>query len=396
MKRLALLTIAIGLFAAACSPGSGSTTTVGRANFVSKALVDFEACDDFLDYVHTHALELVGPYGLNGFGFGFPVPVAASLEDADFAAAESAAPGATRSADAFSTTNVQEVGVDEPDIVKTDGNKIIAIANNRLHYIEIAEDGPRLRGTMQLDNGWASELFLSGDKAIVMTNGAWVETREFVGEADFIGPAYSQLSQLLEIDLSNPDKMKVTKILTLDGRYISARMVGDTARIVVSSQPTGLVFTFPEGGGLRSEREAARENRQVILDSTEDNWIPYFVLEDMSGPRTVTTEGPPVRLRRRQPPRRVLGPRNADHPHHRHGRGPQRRQLHRSGRRRRHRLRVDGQPVRRHSALAGLGAVRHGPASRRSRPRSPPRSTSSTSPRPGPSIEPPARSSGSC
>ena len=34
-----------------------------------------------------------------------------------------------------SKTNVQEAGVDEPDIVKTDGNRIVAVAQARVHLI---------------------------------------------------------------------------------------------------------------------------------------------------------------------------------------------------------------------------------------------------------------------
>ena len=34
----------------------------------------------------------------------------------------------------FSGTNVQELGVDEPDIIKTDGNRIVVASYNRLIY----------------------------------------------------------------------------------------------------------------------------------------------------------------------------------------------------------------------------------------------------------------------
>ena len=34
-----------------------------------------------------------------------------------------------------SKTNVQEAGIDEPDIVKTDGNRIVAVAQARAHLV---------------------------------------------------------------------------------------------------------------------------------------------------------------------------------------------------------------------------------------------------------------------
>ena len=43
---------------------------------------------------------------------------------------------------AHSTTNVQEAGVDEPDIVKTDGKRIVAVAQARVHLVGL--DGGKM------------------------------------------------------------------------------------------------------------------------------------------------------------------------------------------------------------------------------------------------------------
>ena len=39
-------------------------TGTPRGRLASNALVPFDACDTFLDYVISHGVELVGPYGL--------------------------------------------------------------------------------------------------------------------------------------------------------------------------------------------------------------------------------------------------------------------------------------------------------------------------------------------
>ena len=46
-----------------------------------------------------------------------------------------------------STTNVQEAGVDEPDIVKTDGNRIVAVAQSRVHLVGLDDGRMTLRRT---------------------------------------------------------------------------------------------------------------------------------------------------------------------------------------------------------------------------------------------------------
>ena len=38
----------------------------------------------------------------------------------------------------FSGTNVQELGVDEPDIVKTDGRRIFAVTDRTLRVVDVA------------------------------------------------------------------------------------------------------------------------------------------------------------------------------------------------------------------------------------------------------------------
>jgi hypothetical protein len=194
----------------------------------------------------------------------------------------------------YSTTNEQEVGVDEPDIVKTDGSRILAIAQGVLYYVDVSGNTPELVGSLRLDDSWAQEMLLAGDTLLVMSRTSqWdvpVRLAPEIWNPDI--PYYgSGISVLSEIDISDPDDMRVVRTLFVDGSYLSARMVGDTARVVVDAYPTGLEFVYPTGSGLRAERDAERTNRQVIRDSTMDNWLPYFVLEEKRGNRTVTTEG---------------------------------------------------------------------------------------------------------
>ena len=51
----------------------------------------------------------------------------------------------------YSGTNVQEEGVDEPDLVKTDGHTVFAVANGRLNAVDVRTAKPRLLDTLKLD-----------------------------------------------------------------------------------------------------------------------------------------------------------------------------------------------------------------------------------------------------
>ena len=66
----------------------------------------------------------------------------------------------------FSGTNVQEEGVDEPDIVKTDGNTLYAVANGKLNAVDVRTAKPQLLDTLKLDPGRSYELLLHGDRLL--------------------------------------------------------------------------------------------------------------------------------------------------------------------------------------------------------------------------------------
>jgi hypothetical protein len=91
------------------------------------------------------------------------------------------------------------------------------------------------------------------------------------------------VSVLTEIDVSDPTDIELVGTLYLDGSYISARMNGDVARIVITAQPTGFQWEYPEGGGLLAEIRAKIANRDIIDASTLENWIPYYILEQADG-----------------------------------------------------------------------------------------------------------------
>ncbi|MDJ0952679.1 MAG: beta-propeller domain-containing protein [Acidimicrobiia bacterium] len=306
MKRFTIAIAALVVLAAACSSAEDTTTTsIGgstrpplTATPVSYGLQAFNACDDFLDYVKEHAVEMVGPWGFE-YGYWGPIFRGVDLAVEELAAADdggganTTAPGASPQLGVdYSGTNIQELGVDEPDIVKTDGTRIVATAGNVLYVIDVTGEEPRLAGQTTLDVGWASDMFLYGDKVLVMAYGDSYATPlvepGLVEDVAYYSPP-SPITSIVAVDISDIEDPDVERVLYVDGTKVSARMVGDSVRLVISSMPTGLQFRYPETNGLKAERDAEEYNRQVILDSTIDNWVPYYILENASG--RVLSEG---------------------------------------------------------------------------------------------------------
>jgi hypothetical protein len=98
-----------------------------------------------MDGLRTAAKSVVGPYGLiNGFAMdsgaareGAAVPQPAP-NAAPPAAEKAAGDGAAPSNPDYSGTNTHESGVDEPDLVKTDGKRIVTVAGGRLTVVDAA------------------------------------------------------------------------------------------------------------------------------------------------------------------------------------------------------------------------------------------------------------------
>jgi uncharacterized secreted protein with C-terminal beta-propeller domain len=320
MRRTIIAVVAVlGLIATACTaiPAATNTTTdtsttttsipppggtgikTGLEIFAAPALQPFDSCGAFLDYVKGQAIELVGPYGLPGYGGRYYGDVvfedAIGSIDSAFptttAAASSSPDGVFRQGVDYSGTNVQVAGVDEPDIVKTDGDRIFAVAQGRLFWIDTS-GAPMVVASMQLD-GWGQQLFLSGDRLLVMTSGGGygIEPLSRRGVSSEIAPGYaSPRTVLTEVDVSTPGSMEAVRTLTLDGSIVSSRMADGTIRVVIRSGPNGFAWVYPEGSGIRAERKAIDENKKIIEDSTIENWVPWYVLEDHRA--GTTSDGP--------------------------------------------------------------------------------------------------------
>jgi len=266
---------------------------------LASSLQPFDDCEQLRAYYRDAALEQVGPYGLDG-GLGIAI-------EEDMAAAEGGAPQAERgSADSAvaapapgavgsgpTGTNIQEAGVDEPDLVKTNGELVLTVAENRLEVV-VAGTPPRAAGSLDLPEGWQHELLVAGDRVLVLTRtdtgvGYATSSRDGMSDIGRVQP-YAETTLLTSIDVGDADAPRVEATLTLDGGYRSARVVDDVARVVVGSRPLALPFTTPSTGGLRAEREALEANRQVVSDADVEDWLPWSVLAGPDG--EVIEEGP--------------------------------------------------------------------------------------------------------
>ncbi|PXY27010.1 hypothetical protein BAY60_10970 [Prauserella muralis] len=224
-----LVSVAL-LTAPACTGSSAGPPSAGQAS-----LAAFGSCDAALEGLRE-ALRS-----------GAPAPQPADREGA--VVAQGAAPAgavpdvrAEASAPAHSTTNNHEQGVEEPDIVQTDGRRIVTVADGRLRVLDAATRTQT--STLDLPGGGRpSRLLLDGDRALVA----------------------GQDGRLTLVDLAGAPRTIGT--LSVPGTMVDARLVNGRARVVLHTLPR-----FPRDVPMPQPAAAAGA-------MTLDDWLPRYELE---------------------------------------------------------------------------------------------------------------------
>jgi uncharacterized secreted protein with C-terminal beta-propeller domain len=260
----------IALFVALVTLGVAAPAQAAR----SGRLVAFRSCPELVTYAKANAARFVGPYGLGGSPVGIRKVGPGGVMP--MATADSAQQAPQEGVD-YSGTNVQETGVDEPDLLKTNGDTLFTISGNQLESVDVSGKAPRLLDTLKLANGWSSsDLLLSGTHLLVLSRGGyWIEPLPAM-TARMIAPI-ATTSVVTEVDVSDPSSLKIVKTLTLDGSYVAARQVGSIVRIV-SSQSLPIEVPWVTPSSTTSAGVATTQNKAVLASSHVKAWLPTYHL----------------------------------------------------------------------------------------------------------------------
>ncbi len=253
---------------------------------LAAALTPFDSCDALLGWIKAEAGARVGPYGLGGGNYYYGDDVletadAAAPREESFTGAEGDdSAGLAATGGDFSGTNVQVEGVDEPDIVKTNGTRIVTVARGELQLIDATVDPPVVLDSLTLDDEWGygSQLLLSGDRVLVLGQGSF-RALPVDAASSFVAPELNG-STITEVSIAG-DELNVVDEVTVEGGYLSARMIGDVVRIVLHADPQQrLGFVYPSTDGGSAEDRSTAVNRDVIDDSTIEDWLPHWSRDD--------------------------------------------------------------------------------------------------------------------
>ena len=196
-----------------------------------------------------------------------------------YSQAVSAAEAATAAADAksassgltgfgfnldYSGTNIQVEGVDEADIVKTDGGYIY-LAKGKSVLIVKAYPAEEAQIVTEIDVGLTvQDLYVAGDKLVVFS---YVEP--YTVFYDVVMPEYENEKPKTRVevyDIRDRSSPELERAFTIDGLYFNSRLIGDHVYFIV----TNPAYIDEDAVVLPT----IREGKAWCIVEAEDVWYP--------------------------------------------------------------------------------------------------------------------------
>ena len=189
--------------------------------------------------------------------------------------------GAVAIADAdFSTTNVQVEGVDEADLVKTDGSYIYQVNNDKVLIVKAEPaDQMELVATIQFEDAGfrPTDLYLDADSLIVIGSSSQQAplSSASIMVRPQIYPPIRSFQSTRAIIYNIKDKSSITKVreLEMEGTYLSSRKVGSSFYLLTNRYLNYYNIQNGDESITPSWRDSA-QGGSLVAEKLED--ISYF------------------------------------------------------------------------------------------------------------------------
>lgn len=172
-----------------------------------------------------------------------------------------------------STTNNQVEGVDEGDIVQTDGDYLYSISESRVMISDIRDPGNmELAAALEFDGEMYPErLFLSGDTLAVISSRFSLMGTEADAEMESFMP-YSGITVVSLYDVASPGNPQLIREFGNEGTFNNARFSGGILRYVSNVFPNYWIL----------EEQPNMELRPRLFDSKDGGELGPLPYEDLT------------------------------------------------------------------------------------------------------------------
>jgi inhibitor of cysteine peptidase len=185
------------------------------------------------------------------------------------------APSAPGESD-YSTTNIQVAGVDEADIIKTDGEYIYFVSGNKTIIMKAyPPEQAQIVSQIELE-GNIIGIFINGDRLVLFEQETpyylYYDDVPVVRESSV--PYVSPKIFVKVYDISDRENPQLQREVSSDGQYVSSRMIGDYAYVVINEP------VYEEEGEpiLPEIRVSANETEIPATDIYYSNVSDYYYM----------------------------------------------------------------------------------------------------------------------
>ena len=177
----------------------------------------------------------------------------------------------------FSGTNVQVEGIDEADIIKTDGQYFYVFDLNRNAIYIVSAKGSEMKLTATVPvseefdgNETGREMYLLGDRLVLLVSGFRTEEKsEYVKNAGEYVPYIREcaVTKVFTYDISDKSAPKLLSSLEQDGRMITSRCTD--GKVYVISSYGNYYGWFKPLDGVRELSESENEAYKAYIPTVE-------------------------------------------------------------------------------------------------------------------------------
>jgi uncharacterized secreted protein with C-terminal beta-propeller domain len=248
------------------------------ATFISgglSPLSQFSSLEELSSFISRTDIQIYFDITGKGFAFDELDSIFSDVEELsdDIAAATAAANAAGKQmwqseGTDYSGTNIQVTGVDEADVVKTDGEYIYLARDNELLIVKAYPvDNVELVKRMVFQKK-VIELYVSGDKLVVFLKMSYGIYEDLIG---FTPPSNFNTTTTIQVyDIYNKEVPVMEREVEVDGSYFNSRMIGDYVYVIIrkNAEMNGDVAVLPS---MKSEGQSYRlEPSNIYYVNTTD------------------------------------------------------------------------------------------------------------------------------
>lgn len=131
----------------------------------------------------------------------------------------------------YSKTNIQVEGVDESDIIKTDGKYVYAVSNNNLFIIDAyPAEGAKVLTKIEFKSR-PQDIYINGDYLIVYGQNSYIYNTDVYKTLN----RRSSFTFFKVFNIKDRKNPKQVRDLDFEGNYMNSRMIGDYVYFVTSN-----------------------------------------------------------------------------------------------------------------------------------------------------------------